>query len=211
MTYCDDVDLLDWEPEIFRDAAFASQLQLAGQGDLDGTLFTISEASFTDAGVVPRQVICLSGAVSGCYPIVSVDSATRITVSVLHSALHSPAPFPVAVGSAAGVIFAIRNFHPQRKMASEMLRRIAGAGENGAPTVTNSAVLRRPCVLATLQIIYNALAAVSAEPLALRLRADLYERLYRRALAQVRVELDSDGDGRADTVRCLSTVRFHRS
>jgi len=211
MTFCDDTDILDWEPDIFRDAAFASQLQCSGQGDLDGTAFTASGVSFAAAGVAPRQVLTLSGAVSGCYPIVSVDGPDRLTVSIMHPALDSSPPRALPVGSASGLTFAVRNFYPQRRIASELLRGLAGAGHDAPPTILNPAVLRRPCLLATLHMIYNALAAAAAEPMSLRLRADLYERLFRRSLAQVRVHLDADGDGRPDTVRCLATVRFHRS
>ena len=36
MTYCTDIDLLTWEPNLFKDAALASQALSAGTGTLDG-------------------------------------------------------------------------------------------------------------------------------------------------------------------------------
>jgi len=41
-------------------------------------------------------------------------------------------------------------------------------------------------------------------------RVDLYERLYRRALRNTRVDLDLNGDGRADTVRALNVLELQR-
>ena len=42
-------------------------------------------------------------------------------------------------------------------------------------------------------------------------RADLYERLYRRTFRNVILELDTDGDGKVDVVRQLNVLRFQRS
>src|SRR5687768_11476333 len=81
-TFCTDIDLLHWEPSILRDAAFASQTLLAGTGDLAGTMFTLDTpgASFTASHVEADHVIVLNGGTSGCYPIVSVDGATQLTI-----------------------------------------------------------------------------------------------------------------------------------
>ena len=49
--------------------------------------------------------------------------------------------------------------------------------EDESATIINPQVLKRVCVLGTLQMIYNALAAAAEEPARLALRADLYERL----------------------------------
>ena len=69
MVYCTDVDLLHWEPNIFRDALFASQLLISGTGNLAGTSFTLASGSLTSAHVVPDEVMVLSGALAGSFPI----------------------------------------------------------------------------------------------------------------------------------------------
>ena len=89
MIYCNDVDLLHWEPNIFRDALFASQLLISGTGNLAGTSFTLASGSLTSAHVVPDEVIVLSGALAGSFPIVSIDSATQLTLSVSCVALST--------------------------------------------------------------------------------------------------------------------------
>ncbi len=219
MTFCTDTDLLHWEPNLLREAAFASQTLLSGAGDLAGTTFTIDSpvgASLLASHVTANQVIVLTGGTSGSYPIVSVDSATQLTLSVLYDGL-----FPVSggsgvaspVGSALDLTFAIRTFWPQRRVVSDLL--LAAAGLN--PTrvdldavVINPSALKKAAVLGTLQMIYSALAAAAAEPEPLATRADLYERLYRRALRGTIVELDLNGDGEADTARALNVLHLQR-
>jgi len=214
MVYCTDVDLLHWEPNIFRDALFASQLLLGGTGNLAGAAFTLASGSLSSAHVVADEVIVLSGALEGSFPIVSVDSATQLTLSVLYDGLFpdggSAAPSPV--GTASGLSFAVRTFWPQRRVVSDLISRAAGIEpEDESPAViVNAQALRRPCALGTLQMIYNALAAASATPEPLSMRADLYERLYRRALSRARVEIDTNGDGKADVARMLNVLELAR-
>jgi len=217
MTFCTDVDLLHWEPNLFRDAIFASQQLLSGTGDLNGTAFTITTGSFTDAHVAANQVIVLDGAVAGSYPIVGVDSATQLTLSVLYDGLFPDSGSGTAspAGTAAGLSFGIRTFWPQRRVVTDLLLRAAGIDPQSAilpaSAIINTEAMRRPCVLGTLQMIYNALAAAAASPTNFQVRADLYERLYRRALGQVRVEVDTNGDGVADVVRRLSVLELIRA
>jgi len=212
MTFCTDIDLLYWEPDLFRSAAFASQLLLAGSGSLSGTTFTIDAGSLLEAHVAAGQAIVLGGAIDGCYPIVSVNSATELSLSVLYEGLDV---LPGPVGSAAGLSFAIRTFWPQRKLVSDMLRLAAGVGaESGAPAeaaIANPEALRRPCALGTLHLIHSAMAAASSEPGRLAIRAELYERLYRRSLMRTRVQIDVNGDGLAERVRHLGLIEMARA
>jgi hypothetical protein len=218
MTFCTDTDLLHWEPNLLREAAFASQTLLIGTGDLAGSTFTLdgpAGASFLASHVTPQQVIVLTGGTSGSYPIVSVDSATQLTLSVLYDGLFpvggSGVPGPLA--TADNLTFAIRTFWPQRRVVSDLL--MAAAGLN--PTrhdldvvVMNPQALKNAATLGTLQMIYSALAAAAAEPEELAKRADMYERFYRRALRIAVVELDLNGDGAADTTRPLNVLQLQR-
>ena len=219
MTFCTDTDLLHWEPNLLREAAFASQTLLSGAGDLAGTTFTVDAppgASLLAAHVAADQVIVLTGGTSGSYPIVSVNSATQLTLSVLYDGLYPVGGIPGAAspaGSALDLNFVIRTFWPQRRVVSDLL--LAAAGLDPTRTdldlvVTNPQALRKPAILGTLHMIYSALAAAAAEPAALASRADLYERLYRRALRGSVVELDLNGDGAADTVRPLNVLQLQR-
>src|SRR5436309_9107659 len=128
MTFCTDIDLLHWEPNICRDAAFASQTLISGTGNLAGTAFTIASGSFTTAHVAADQVIVLTGATSGSYPIVAVDSATQLTISALYDGLFptSGDPTPTPPGTANGLDYVIRTFWPQRRIISELILTAAG-------------------------------------------------------------------------------------
>lgn len=208
--YCTDTDLLRWEPMIAAEAAFASQTLLSAAATLAGSTLTIPAGSLVAAGVQAGDVVALSGAIAGCYPIVSVTDATTCVVSVLHNGLDALPPATVPIGSAGGLQAAIRTFGPQRKVVSNLLDHMAGVSASGG-TLLNRDVLRRPCALGTLHMIYNAMAtAALADNADLLVRAELYERLYRKSLRGVIVELDTNGDGIADTRRLLRMVQFAR-
>src|SRR5688500_17432910 len=102
MNFCNDTDLLHWEPSIFKDAALASQTLISGTGDLSGTTFTLDSAgSLVTSHVAGGNVVVLTGTNLGSYPIVSVNSATQLTLSVLYDGLYpiGGAPVPSPVGS----------------------------------------------------------------------------------------------------------------
>lgn len=211
-TFCTDIDLLHWEPNVLRDAQLASQTLLAGTGDLAGTAFTITAGSLEDAHVDADQVIVLAGSISGCFPIVKIDSPTQLTLSVLYDGLFPGDPESEAeaspVSTVSDVPFTVRTFWAQRSIVSEFLLQ-AGSVSDPA-TILNPGALRRPCALGTLQMIYSALAAAAEDATDLTVRADLYERLYRRALRATRLEIDTNGDGDVDHVRELSILEFRR-
>ena len=215
--FCTDSDLLLWEPNLLAEAAFASQTLISGTANLSGTTLTIAAGSLADAHVEPEQVVVLGGAVGGVYPIVSIDSATTMTVSILYEGMWRDAagPTPVAVGTATGLTFAVRTFWAQRRIVSDLLTQAVGLvpGVTATPptTIENAEALRRPCTLGTLHLVYSILAAAADAPEIYRIRQDLYERLYRREMRGVVVHLDTDADGRVDTIRKLNTVTLQRT
>jgi hypothetical protein len=208
--FCTDVDLLHWEPALLRTASFVSQTLMSGTGSLAGTTFTITSGSFTAAHVEADQAISLDGTIGGSFPIVSVDSSTQLTLSVLYDQLFDENPEASPITSAPDLPFTVRTFWPQRRVVSEMLISASSISIDDDSQISNRDALKRPCVLGTIQMIYSALAAAASDPANLLARADLYERLYRRALRNTRVELDLDGDGNADTVRVLNIVELKR-
>jgi hypothetical protein len=219
MEFCNDIDLLYWEPNVLADAAFVSQTLDAGTGDLAGTAFErTTGAAFTDAGVAAGHVLVLSGAIAGCFPITAVPGPDELEISVLYDELFpsTGAPPPaLAYAIAAGVTFAVRTFWAQRRTVSDLLLQavgiVPGTAEAATASVLNPQALRRACALGTLQMVYSAVAAAADEPASFNIRADLYERLYRRALRHAQVDLDLDGDGRADCRRSPGLLRLQRA
>jgi hypothetical protein len=209
--FCTDIDLLHWEPNILKDAAFASQTLISGTATLAGTALTIASGSFSAAQVrAGEHAVVLSGALAGTFPIVVVDSATQLTISPLYDGLFPDggAPVtPVPVGAGSGLNFVIRTFWPQRRVISELLLQAAGlepSGDENLAALVEPTVFCRPCTLGTLNLIYGALSAAADAPAEYRVRAIVYERLYRRALRSTKVQLDLDGDGESDVTRELN-------
>jgi hypothetical protein len=220
MVFCNDVDLLYWEPDVLKDAAFASQTLDAGTGNLTGTQFAIVTGNlFSTQRIEAGQVIVLSGAVAGCFPIAEIIDPFFLRIGVLNDELFpvppDVPPTPVSPGTAAGLNYIIRTFWAQRRVVSDLLAQsvgiVSGSSQAATALILNPQVLRRAATLGTLQMIYNAMAAAAAEPARFSVRADLYERLYRRALRQAQVDIDLDGDGRADVRRSPGLLRMIRT
>ena len=211
MTYATDTDLLHWEPSIFKDATIPSQTLLAGNGDLSGTSFTISSGSFVTAGVEPGHVITIAGTINGSFPVIAVYSATSLTLSVLYDRLtpDEGAVDARPIGTASNVPFTIKTCKPQISLVGELLQQMIDVSH--PVMILNPQVLRRPAVLGTLQLLYAASAAVVTDEPQLSIRAEMYERSYRRALRGAKIEIDLNADGKRDVVRCPAFPRFHRT
>lgn len=204
MTYCHDLDLLHWEPSILADTAMASQTLLDADATLDGTRLTLSSGSWLTAQVGAGDVAVLSGAASGCFPIVSINSATEATITVFRGSRLEEAPVPPPNAGVVHVV--VRTFLPQREIVASLLERAIDLRQG--ETLVNPGSLKLAAVAGTLQMIFNALAALAEEPAHFSIRADLYERLYRKQLRSVAVEVDTNGDGRPDYRRSLGVVRL---
>ncbi|MCC6422399.1 MAG: hypothetical protein IT447_02895 [Phycisphaerales bacterium] len=210
MTYATDTDLLYWEPTIFKSAQAVSQQLLSGTGNLAATTFTLTVGSLAGLPVNPQHVLTLDGSIEGCYPIISVDSSTTLTISTLYDNLFpdSNAPAPCPIGTATGLTFAIRTFWPLLELTTQWLN--SAAGLDGI-TVLNPSALRIPCALGTLNLIYTALAANAVDPDPLIIRADLYKQILLQSLRRCTLELDTNADGQIDDLRSLSTLKFLRA
>lgn len=208
---CSDTDLLRWEPNIALDAEIASQALLTASGAVAGTTLTLASGSFVESRVSAGLIACLRGAIEGCFPIVSVDSASTCTLSVLYDGLDQTPAVPVSPGSAASLNVTIRSFYPQRRIISDLLTRMAGVDSAAGETLLNVEDFTRPCALGALHLIYMAISTAATEQQAdLVIRAELYERLYRKSLRSLIAEIDTDGDGEVDRRQALHVVRLAR-
>jgi hypothetical protein len=216
LTFSTDSDLLLWEPNLLSEASLMSQTLAAGTADLSNTTLSVVGANLLTSHVEPDQVVILSGSISGCFPIVSVDSALSMTISILYEGIwpDQATKTPSRVGSATALAFAVRTFYPQRRLVADLLRRAIGidtiATDLAPPAVLNPESLRRASSLGTLQMIYSALAAAAEGPEVYQIRADLYQRLYRRELSACAVQIDLDNDGRVDVIRRPSVITLRR-
>jgi hypothetical protein len=209
--FCTDIDLLRWEPHIASEAAFSTQTLLSTTGSVSGTTLTIAAGSLAASRIRAGFIACLSGTINGSFPIVSVDTSTACTLSVVYDGLDEAPPLPVSPGAATDLAVAIRSFFPQRKIISDLLSRMAGVEPGGDETILNPEEFRKPCVLGTLHMIYSAMSTASFENRAdLLIRAELYERLYRKSLRGVSAVIDTNGDGIANRRQPLRVIHFAR-
>lgn len=210
MLFCTDADLLLWEPNLAREASFASQTKLTTTGSIAGEKLTIASGSLASAAVAINDIVAVEGSLAGCFPIVGIESSTICDLTIItQNAYENGQPTPLPSASDLEIRFC--TFYAQRRIVSDVILALAHLTESQAEQITNPETLRRATVLGTLQMIYNALAAVSGETSAgLQVRASLYERLYRRAIRVVQIELDLDDDGQADCARQLNVIRLQR-
>jgi hypothetical protein len=198
--YCTDTDLLRWEPKLFIEAAFVSQTLLISEGTFDGSLLRLGSSAWFDVTCIrPGHVALIRNGTTVARPILSIDEPTVATVGI---ADRHPR-------SAENVRVTVRTFAAQRRIASELLTRMAGIDPALGQRVLDPRVLRRPCVLGTLHQIYSALSAAAVSDDAdLIVRAQLYARLYRKSLRGLVVEIDRDNDNVGDARRSVGFVRY---
>src|SRR5438552_16807901 len=118
MIFCNDVDLLYWEPDVIKEAAFASQTLDVGSGDVAGNTLNVTSGLALDTQkVAAGQMIVFSGAMTGSFPIIAVPGPFTLSFSALYDDFFpdrgSP-PDPVGAASVRGADFGIRTFWAQR-------------------------------------------------------------------------------------------------
>ena len=205
LSFSDDVDILRYEPVLFGELHFSSQMLTSGENAaLNGTTFTKSGEDFVSAGVEAGGVIYLQSSdleLDGCYEVVSVDSATQLTVSVLRADREGDA---VAPPSGTGISYRVSTFRPQANEAFFQLTQHFGI-RPGCPNsvfdaedISDAGVLRQVSVLAVLANVYAIIAGRSEFSGSLWQKSFHYQKLFARAKERCRVSVDIDSDGEGD-------------
>jgi hypothetical protein len=210
-----DMDLLKWEPVLFVELAPASQTLCRGDdGGISETTFTSVSASFDDSGVTAGQVIYLHNGESldGCYEIVSVDSATQLTVSVLR---QSEDDNPVAPPGGSEISYRIGTFDPQAEEVAYGLLQYFGIEtvedeEFSVGEILNQRVLRQASVFGVLSTVFASAAGGKNDASGYWAKSQRYQELFHTARSKVRIELDTDSDMVAEQFRSGGTVRLRR-
>jgi len=216
VTFSNDADILRYEPALFGELYLPGQVLCSGGGgSVSGTTLTAGGADFAGSQVSGGGVVYLQssdGSLDGAYEIVSVDSSTELTVSVIRPGAEDEATAPPA---ATDVSYRVSTFGPQ---ASEIgfelteyfgLRPGSAASEVSADDIVDLSVLRRASVFGVIATVYAILAS-DAEDAGLWKKSLHYRRLFEQARGRCRLSLDVDGDGAADVTRLGSSVRLVR-
>jgi len=214
--FSNDIDLLKWEPVLFRDLAPPSQILCEGNdGVLSGTTFTSTGAAFTGQGVTAGQVIYLSDvgqSLDGCYEVVSVNSATQLTVSVLRSPDND---ITIAPPAGSGLSYRICTYDPQaEEVAYSLLQyfNLSAVDENNVleNTVLNERSLRQASVYAILSAVFAGNACGKKDVNGYWEKSLRYQKLFHRVRSRVKLDIDTNGDELPENYGCGGVIRLRR-
>ncbi len=213
MRFSRDVDVLRVELKIFAGIG-ANQVLCGGtNGTIAGTTFSAPGADFAACGVEPGGVILLTiGEQSNAFEIVSVDSATTLTISVVRGDDEAA---PVGPGNATGVTWRVPTLAAQARDAAFVLSQFFGlkpgdaGGEYDVEQLVDLGPLRQAEAFGILAAWYAGLAVENSDEQTWR-KADHYQRLYDTARRMCRIWLDANDDGIADTIKEGGTVKLVR-
>ena len=216
VSFSNDIDILKYEPMLFGSLHLPWQVLISGNdGVLSGTTFTCAGADFESASVRAGGVIYLfsdNGDIDGGYEIVSVDSASQLTVSVVRADSEEDA---IAVGEVAQISYRISTFRPQACEAGFMLTEYFGirpgnpASDYDGDDIANPDVLKGASVYAVISSVYAMLASKGDDE-GYWTKSLYYKKLLAKAKQRCRLSIDCDGDGICDFTRVGASIRLVR-
>ena len=216
VNFSTDADILKYEPVLFGELHLPWQVLVAGTGGtLSRTNFTASGADFISALVTAGGVIYLQsadGSVDGAYEIVSVDSATQLSVSVIRADSDDAA---IAPPSASDISYRVSTFRPQASEASFQLTEYFGIGPGNPASaidvedVLDTNVLKRASVFAVMSTVYAMLASKAKDENFWK-KSLHYQKLFEKARERCRLSIDVNSDGVADATRMGASVQLLR-
>ncbi len=216
ISFSNDADILKYEPVLFGELHLPWQVLSAGTGGtLSGTTFSEMGGDFVNAQVAGGGAVYLrsaDGSLDGVYEIVSVDSATQLTVSVIRSDSDDEAIAP-PVGT--DVSYRISTFGPQaREVAFELteyfgIRPGNPASDIDVEDVLDTQALRRTSVFAVVSIVYAMLASKSEDE-SFWNKSLHYRKLFERARERCRFSVDAGSDGTADVTKIGASGKLVR-
>lgn len=216
-SFSSDRDILKYEAVLFGDLHFPWQVLCQGEGaSLSGTTFSKTGEDFVSAGVSAGGVVYVqsnTAGLDGVYEIVSVDSATELTVSVLRSDEDAGCVTP---GDASDITYRISTFGPQAEQVGFDLTQHFGIrpgnpdGVYGAEDVLDASVLKQASVLAVIASVYATLGSGSDCGEEYWKKSLHYQRLFEKARERCRLSIDVGGDGVSERTNIGGSVRLMR-
>jgi hypothetical protein len=212
-----DANILKYEGVLFSELYFPWQiLQKGDDGVLNGTSFSSQSADFiSTSGVAAGGVIYLQtddGVLQGAFEIVSVNSATELTVSVLRADSDDIA---IAIGSASGISYRISSFVPQANEVMFELTQYFGIrpgnpdSDYGIENIVDASVLRQASVYAVMASVYATLGGRLADDGYWK-KSMHYKKLFERARERMRLSFDAGSEGGGVIKTIGSSVRIVR-
>jgi len=216
VSFSNDADILKYEPILFGELHRPGQVLTAGTGGtLNGTTFTASGADFVSAQVSSEGVAYLQsadGTLDGAYEIVSVDSATQLTISIIRADSDDQLIAPPA---ATNISYRISTFRPQASEVAFQLTEYFDikpgnpASDIDVQDVLDTDVLRMASVFAVISSVYAMLAS-KAEDENFWKKSLHYQTLFEKARQRCRLSIDVGSNKVADITRFGSSIRLVR-
>jgi hypothetical protein len=215
LVFSKDVDILRYEAALFGELHFPWQVLCEGTGGaLSGTTFSKTGENFTAAGVQTGGVIYLqdSSGLDGAYEIVSVDSATILTVSVARADEDGSAVSP---GAGSDVSYRVSTFAPQANEALFALTQYFGIGPGHPKSVydtddiMDTSVLKQASVYAIITATYATLAGRDGDD-GFWKKSLYYQKLFEQSRQRCQLSIDIDGDQTGDSDLAGSDIRLLR-
>lgn len=212
MPFALDRDLLPFEPNLFRDIAWAGQRRVdLPAATRTGTILIATGADFIASDINPGAVAVHAGVT---LEVVSRFSATQLNISLLRESPTAPAIPPPPATDAQ---LTLTSFAPQVAAVHDTLLRALGieptdpdAAPNAAD-ITNPAALARLEAIGALHLIFTAAAATADDRSVLWTKASLYRDRFAALRRRLAVGIDLDGDGLPDATRRLNTLHLIRA
>ncbi len=214
--FSNDVDILRYEPILFGELHLPGQVLAAGTGaSLSGVTFTASGANFTGASVMAGGVIYMQsadGSLDSAFEIVSVDSATQLTVSVVRADSDGSSIAPPA---GSNISYRVSTFEPQASEVGFRLTEYFGIKPGNPESnievedILDRSVLKRASVFAVISIVYVMLASKAKDD-NFWSKSLYYRRLFEKSRERCQLSIDSGSDGVADVTLTGGSVRLVR-
>lgn len=216
VTFSNDADILKYEPILFGELHLPWQVLAAGTGaSLSGTTLTASGADFIAAQTQAGGVVYLQstdGSLDGAYEIVSVDSSTQLSISVVRAESTETAVSPPA---ATDIFYRISTFGPQAAEVGFQLTEYFGikpgnpASEIDTDDILDTSVLRLASVFAVISSVYAMLAGKIKDQNYWN-KSLYYQKLSAKARGRCRLSIDVGTDGLADVTKIGAAGRLVR-
>lgn len=216
VTFSNDADILKYEPILFGELHLPWQVLAAGTGaGLSGTTLTAGGADFIAAQVQAGSVVYLQsadGSLDGAYEIVSVDSSTQLSISVVRADSTDTAVPPP---SATDISYRINTFGPQAAEVGFQLTEYFGispgnpASDIDAGDILDTSVLRLASVFAVISSVYAMLAGKTRDQNYWS-KSLHYQKLSTKARGRCRLSIDVGTDGLADVTKIGAAGRLVR-
>jgi len=216
VSFSNDADILKYEPILFGELHLPQQVLATGTGGiLSGAEFIAIGADFVSSQVSAGGVVYLraaDGTLDGTYEIVSVDSATQLTISVIRSDSEMAAVAPPA---ATEIFYRISTFGPQANEVGFALTEHFGispgnpASDIDAEDILDTDVLKRASVFAVISSVYAMLASKAKDENFWK-KSLHYQKLFSKARGRCRLSIDIGSDGVVDVTKVGASGRLVR-